>query len=394
MIIFSPMKIVPVDSPKSVRQFLEMPVKLYKNSPNYIRPIDQDIEKIFDREKNKYFRDGGNAQRWILLDNGGQTIGRVAAFHSPRFSFEAKVPVGGMGFFECINDKAAAHLLMDTCKEWLQAEGKEGMDGPINFGSRERWWGVLVDGDLPPSYSMPYNHFYYQELFESYGFQLYFKQFTYGRSCIDALDQKFYDKGAALSKDPDISFRSIKKKNLEQAAKDFLHVYNLAWAGSHKNFKKMDLVQANSMMKAMKPVLDEDICVFGYHKEEPICMYINIPDLNQIFKYLNGNLNWLGKLKFLWYKKTKPNTKMIGLVFGVIPKFQNMGTEAALITASKNFLETKALNYLTVEMNWIGDFNPKMISVVEGLEATVVKTHHTYRIFFDESVAFERHPIL
>ncbi len=386
------MKITPVDDHKRVRQFLEMPQPLYVDSPNYIRPIDQDIEKVFDRDKNKYFRNGGNAKRWILLDEGGKVIGRVAAFHSPKFSLPSPVPMGGMGFFECINDKRAAHLLMDTCKEWLQAEGKEGMDGPINFGSREKWWGLLVDGDLPPAYSMPYHRFYYQDLFESYGFQLFFKQFTFGRPCAPALDPKFYEKAERLSKDPNISFRTIERGKLEKYAKDFLHVYNLAWGGSHKNFKKMTLAQANNMMKALKPVLDENICVFGYDKEEPICMYINIPDLNQIFKYLNGNLNWWGKLKFLWYKKTKRNTKMIGLIFGVIPRFQNKGCEAALITASKNILETKALDYETVEMNWIGDFNPKMISVVKALEADIVKTHHTYRMFFDDSVPFKRHP--
>ncbi len=29
----------------------------------------------------------------------------------------------------------------------------EAMDGPINFGDRDRWWGLLIDGfDRDPNY--------------------------------------------------------------------------------------------------------------------------------------------------------------------------------------------------------------------------------------------------
>jgi hypothetical protein len=44
-------------------------------------------------------------------------------------------------------------------------------------------------------------------------------------------------------------------------------------------------------------------------------------------------------------------------------------------------------------MNWIGDFNPKMMRVCEQLLAEIYKTHHTYRFLFDREKPFERHPI-
>jgi hypothetical protein len=51
-------------------------------------------------------------------------------------------PPGAMGFFECINDKEAAFILFDACKNWLSERGMEAMDGPVNFGDRDRWWGL------------------------------------------------------------------------------------------------------------------------------------------------------------------------------------------------------------------------------------------------------------
>ena len=48
--------------------------------------------------------------------------------------------------FECVNNQKAANLLFDTAKEWLTEKGYNSMDGPINFGERDKWWGCLVEG--------------------------------------------------------------------------------------------------------------------------------------------------------------------------------------------------------------------------------------------------------
>jgi hypothetical protein len=34
-------------------------------------------------------------------------------------------------------------------------------------------------------------------------------------------------------------------------------------------------------------------------------------------------------------------------------------------------------------MNWIGDFNPKMMRVAENVGGEIRKVHATYRMFFD-----------
>ena len=58
-----------------IRNFLLLPVRLYKDSKHWIRPLDKDIESVFDKEQNKTFRHG-ECIRWILLDNNGETIDR------------------------------------------------------------------------------------------------------------------------------------------------------------------------------------------------------------------------------------------------------------------------------------------------------------------------------
>src|SRR5205823_1272700 len=125
---------------------------------------------------------------------------------------------GGIGFFECIDDEAAAHFMFDHCREWLRARGMEAMDGPINFGERLAWWGLVVEGFHPPLYQMNYNLPYYQRLFEGYGFQVYFNQICFAREVAPRLPEKFYERHDALSKDPDYRAVMIKKSELPRFA--------------------------------------------------------------------------------------------------------------------------------------------------------------------------------
>ncbi len=387
------MKLIAVSNAQHERQFIALPVALYKNEPNWIRPLDKDINAVFDKEKNKTFRHGEIA-RWLLEDDKGQIIGRIAAFVNQKTAEkDNKQPTGGCGFFECINDQAAANLLFDQARDWLKERGMEAMDGPINFGDRDRWWGCLVDGyEIEPNYQCNYNFPYYHELFEGYGFEVYFKQFTFIRNTFDPFHPRIMQKADILNKDPDYHFEHLRLKNLPKYTEDFRLVYNKAWA-NHDGVPEMSEEQSKAIMKSMKPIIDEKIIWFAYYKGDPVAFYINLPEVNQIFKHVNGKLDWIGKLKFVWHKWRKTNKKMLGLVFGVAPEHQGKGLDGALVMATAQMVQKDYKRYPKLEMNWIGDFNRKMILVVKQVGGEIGKTHHTYRYLFDRSVEFERMPI-
>ncbi|MEQ9168173.1 MAG: hypothetical protein RLO12_18080 [Fulvivirga sp.] len=389
------MRVVEVSNKAQAQEFIKLPVRLYMNNPKWIRPLDKDIDAVFDPKKNKTFRNG-ECIRWILEDDYGKVVGRVAAFINKKtVSKDNDQPTGGMGFFECINDKEAAFLLFDTCKEWLTINEMQAMDGPINFGERDKWWGLLVDGfEIEPNYNCNYNPPYYQELFEAYGFKDYFKQYTFGRKVRDPFSSKLMEKGEKIlsQKDSGYSFRHLELSKLDKYTEDFRIVYNKAWA-RHKGVSQMSSLQAKAIMKQMKPIIDEKIVWYGYYNEEPIAFYINLPEVNQIFKYVNGKLDIIGKLKFVYHKWRKSCKKMLGLVFGIVPEHQGKGVEGALVLATAQMVQKDYPRYDDLEMNWIGDFNPKMIRVVEQVGGDIVKTHITYRKLFDENEQFKRCPI-
>jgi hypothetical protein len=386
------MKLIEVTNKQLSKDFILANVEINKNDPNYIRPLDKDINEAFDSKKNKTFRHG-EAIRWILKDDNEKLIGRIAAFTNKKYKNKGDdVPIGGIGFFDCIDDQNAADMLFDVAKHWLMQKGMQAMDGPINFGERDRWWGLLVEGFQPPVYCLNYNPPYYKQLFETYGFKLFFEQTCFALRVKDRLQQKFYDRHAILEQDPSFSARYIQKSQLEKFARDFTIVYNKAWAG-HGGLKELSNKVVLKMFKAMKPVMDERICWFTYYKDEPIAIWINLPDLNQWFKYLDGKFDLWHKLKFLWIKKTKPCRKFTGLVFGIAPEFQGKGVDAFMIMEGAKIIQEPML-YDDYEMQWIGEFNPKMINVAESLGTYRSRKLITYRYLFDRTREFKRHPIL
>jgi hypothetical protein len=83
--------------------FLQLPLRIYSNDPQWIRPLDKDIEAVFDEEKNKFFKQGV-CKRWLLYDAQHRLCGRIAAFINKKYKQEQ--PTGGIGFFECIDSQA------------------------------------------------------------------------------------------------------------------------------------------------------------------------------------------------------------------------------------------------------------------------------------------------
>ncbi|MGA0557069.1 hypothetical protein ACO2Q8_10485 [Larkinella sp. VNQ87] len=386
-------------NPAYQKAFLQLPVRLYRGNPYWIRPLDTDIEDVFNPAKNKFFQHG-ECIRWLLLDDQKQPIGRIAAFVNHQTANRNNdQPTGGLGFFECIDDQPTAFRLFDAAKAWLQSKGMEAMDGPINFGERDRWWGLLVDGfDKEPTYGMPYTQPYYVPFFENYGFQDYFRQLTFllpmrEDKVRQLLHPSVFERSIRTLNDPTYDFRHITKAEHEKYTEDFRYIYNKAWA-RHLSVGEMSPAQASALMLRMKPILDEELMWFGYHKEEPIAFFIMLPELNQIFKYVNGKLDVIGKLKFLYHKLMKTNKKAFGVIFGIIPEYQGRGVESAIALAFTRVAWRPGYQYEELELNWVGDFNPKMIRFAKMLGGVAHKQHITYRYLFDRTRAFKRHPLI
>ncbi|MBN2763557.1 MAG: hypothetical protein JXR41_10735, partial [Bacteroidales bacterium] len=250
------MNCIEVKDKKSRNEFHQVPKILYKDDENWTCPLDIEIESIFNPAKNNCFSHG-DAIRWILKDDMGKLIGRIAAFYDKNKAFSNPQPAGGIGFFECIDDQQAANLLFQTAREWLEANGMKAMDGPINFGENFVYWGLLVEGFTRQGYGMPYNFPYYKELFEGYGFRNYFEQYSFHDVFSNPYPERMKKFAEHFFEKPEYSFRHLEMDKAEVFLKQLVEMYNKVWADFLENYTPLKYEDFYGIFTDAKALLNE-----------------------------------------------------------------------------------------------------------------------------------------
>ncbi len=381
-------QIVSVDSKKLEKAFLDVPRKLYRNDPNHVLPFDSEIKKAFDRQVNPYFKHG-DARRWIALNSTGKLVGRIAAFYDSDKDEADQVKSGGCGFFESIDDQQVAFSLFDAARDWLLDHGYEAMTGPINFGENDTNWGCLVQGFIPPAIGMTYNLPYYKDLFENYGFKLYYRQLGFRLDLDQPFPERFWKIAEWINHREGYSYEHFDLKQASRFVEDTATIYDQAWSSLREDYTPMDQASLYDEMRKIRMIMDPELIWYAYFKGEPIAFFMFLPDANQIFRHLNGRLHMLNQLRFLNYKRKKHITRARGTAAGVVPKFQNSGVESGIFYQLREVMQRKP-HYKQFELSWVGDFNPKMISLYLATGAYHTKTHHTYRYMFDPNQPYHR----
>lgn len=385
-----------VKSAADEKVWLHVDRPIYKSYPMWVCPLDNDIRNVFNPKVNKKFENGG-AIRWTAFDSAtGEAVGRIAAFYDTKASDDYDQPTGGCGFFECIDSQEVANLMFDACREWLASKGMEAMDGPINFGSRDAWWGLLVDGyQYQPLYTNPYHPPYYKTLFENYGFQNFFNQNSYvWRAESGVLSEVALEKAHRVLSNPEYKIKDVSNTDLSVAAENLRTIYNKAWA-LFTGVNPMSEAEAQKLMQTLKPIIDPNLIYFAYYNDEPIGFFVMVPDLNCVIGKFGGRFGIIEKLRLMWnLKVSKSCDRVFGIIFGITPEFQGKGVESAIMTyILENYIQTGRSPYKTFEFAWIGDFNPVMNKMIERYVcATRHKMHTTYRYLFDRTKEFTRCP--
>ena len=154
--------------------------------------------------------------------------------------------------------------------------------------------------------------------------------------------------------------------------------------------------EALEMVHEMKPIIDPNIIFFAYFNDEPVGFFIMVPDLNRIIGKFNGKFGLRQKLRLMWDLKVRKSCdRIFAIIFGITPEFHGKGVESAIMVKYWQFLERTKNPYKSMELAWIGDFNPVMNRMIETYVcATRHKVHTTYRYLFDRTKEFHRCPRL
>ncbi|MEM9929611.1 MAG: hypothetical protein AAF840_07320 [Bacteroidota bacterium] len=364
---------------KTLNTFHQVLDEVYRGNLQYVYPLRGDIEGILT-EKNKAY-DGTNLKLWIVLEEGKRPVGRIAAFIDRGRNEELDLPVGGLGFFESIEVDEVASLLFDVAEDWLREQGMQAVDGPINFGERDKFWGLLTRGWYRPIYQETYNPPYYQRMFEDRGYQPHEQCLTMRGIVAEFPGDRLAGLAGRVRERYGLYTKQIDKNNLRQGAEDFAEAYNSAF--SHwPYFKPLTGDDIYPTFQQMKPIMDPHLTCLAYDKDDrPIGLAGLIPDINCFMKGVNGQLNWKGLPRFLWrlkFQKQPRNCK--GIAFGIVSDYQRMGVYPLMVDAmfqSGNRHTSRTYKY--VDMATIRGHNEVMVKTCRQMNTDIHRVHVAYR---------------
>jgi len=383
-------KIIEVQTTKGWKLFHRVPHIVYRNDPNFIAPLESDVESVFDPEKNKA-HENGEIQAFVLLDPQGQPVGRIAAFIDYNRSIDSPYLLGGIGFFECIQNEAYAIALFQRAQEHLQDKGVKIIEGPVNFGERDKFWGLLTEGFYPPLYQENYNPEHYRHYFEDFGFRPFEQILTFRGQLQDVPGERFKAIAERASRRYGFHAVSLNESNNKTFAKHFTDVYNVAFR-DRPFFKPISPENMHKIFQQLRPISDPRMAIVVYVGDKPVGFAAFIPDINPYLRKANGKLNFLSIPGFFYRLKTAREMLLKGIAFGILPEYQGTGVFAVLV--AKAHASPTVTRYQNYYLATIRGHNSLMIKSITKLAVQVNRVHLSFRKNLDPAIPFEPYPFL
>jgi GNAT superfamily N-acetyltransferase len=372
----APLEVREVKGGSDLNRFIKLPWRIYADDPNWVPPLLIEVKEFLNPRKHPFYQHGA-ATQYIAL-RGGETVGRVLVSDDPRYNAQHAENLGCFGMFDCDNDPAAAHALLDAAAGWLSARGRTAIRGPIDY-SLNYPCGLLVDGfDTPPRIMMNHNRRYHARLLESWGLtkakDLYAWWFVDPYHLMDKW-RKLADRIARRGR---IRVRPFQADDFEAEVRRCTEIYNAAMVDNW-GFVALTDAEFHYTAEQLRKLAIADIVLLAEMDGRPVGISVTLPDVNEAIRPLNGRLTSyglpFGLLKFLRGKRRIQTGRVV--LLDVLKGYRRRGIGEMLIYSTVEYGHRK-LDCSTAELGWTLEDNQ---AINQTIEAVGGRRYKTYRIY-------------
>jgi len=315
----------PIGGP--IKDFLNVVDYIYRDDPNYIRPLNFEIKQRLS-PKHPFFE---HAEGVILTAHrNGYCVGRCTAQIDREHLARYRDDVGFFGMIDTIEDESVARGLLDTAAEWLSERGMKRMRGPLSLNINDEV-GCLVEGfDTPPMVMTPHHRPYQGPLIEAVGLDklkdLYAWRYVVGD--IPPRARRAHDEIEAL---PEVKARSCRVKELAAEVRTIIDVFNDAWS-ENWGFVPYTERELRALVDMLKLIIRPELTMIVNINDEPAAVALALPNINEAIAGLHGKLTPTNLAKLIWRIKVRgPRTARL-IVLGIRKKYRNVKKYAGLST--------------------------------------------------------------
>jgi hypothetical protein len=366
-------EIVVVEGGSERKDFIDLPWILYAGYPRWVPPLKKEVRRLLDPSRHPFWLSA--ERRLFLARRGSQAVGRIAGIIDRRYNEFHGEQMGIWGFFECLDDPAAAAALFSAVETWARGKGMDFVRGPLNPSTNYEV-GLLVDGfDYPPALMMPYNPPYYSRLVESCGFAKEKDLFAFLIDGDYRLPEWMDSLAGRISRKKGIHIRPFRPKDEDAEFARIKEIYNDSWSANW-GFVPLSDGEMRDFQKSVMTFADPDLAFFIYYEDEPAAVCVIFPDINPLLKRLNGRIGLLGPLKVLLYRREITGLRC--LMFGIKDKYRQLGIP---MLAFHHIFEVvrKKDKYRSLELGWTLEDNEAVNTLAVEAGARPYKRYRVFR---------------
>ena len=359
-----------VKTKKQQRDFVNFPIKLYKDNEYFVPLLALDEMALFNKN-NLNYEDCDIV--FYLAYKDGKVAGRIAGIEQKSYNNKTGEKRCRFSRFDCIDDQEVAKALFDAIEKWAKERGLNVMHGPLGFNDLDRE-GLLIEGfDHLATFEENYNYPYYQTLIENCG---------YGKE-IDYLAFKIFSPKSSNERVKRLSEAMLKRYNLHIGKARNINQYLKKYKDGifdalDEAYKELYGVVPyteklrKSIISQFKLLLNMNcICTVLNENEEVVAVGIGLPSLAKAVQKSKGRYLPFGLFRIL---KARKNFKVFDFaLIGVRPKFQGTGITAIIL----QYLIDQAnnLGIEEIETNHSLETNNKILATWKNFD------HHQHKRF-------------
>lgn len=344
------LKVKEVKTIKEKRDFLNFPLKMYKDNKNFVPPLYIDEKKIFSKKYIYY--DTCEAIYFNCYDDD-KIVGRISAILQKASNEKWNQKRVRFTRFDAINDINVAKVLFLEVEKWAKAKQMEEIVGPLGFSDLERE-GLLIEGfDELATFEEQYNAPYYQKLIEECGYEkevdwIEHKLTVPKDNCqllrlekLSDLMMKRYNLHYANCKSISIIIKRYGKQIFQAIDKTYENIY-----GTVPFTDEMRKMMIDNFKLIVRP---KDVALIVDENDRLVCFGIIIPSISKAVQKSSGHLTIPTIVRIL---KAKKNPEIIDLgLIGVLPEYEMKGIASSALAKIIKTLEKDNIKYAETNLN-------------------------------------------
>lgn len=365
---------IDLDSRRQVREFIDLPFRLYRDHPLWVPPILMDIKAKLNRGKHPFY--GHSDAGFFLARRDGEAVGRLVAMENKPYNEYQGKKQAQFYLFECEQDFEIAKALFERSFAWARARGLNQMVGPKGFSVFDGY-GMLVEGFefRPMMTMMNYNPPYYPEYMEELGFR---KEVDFVSCYIDptqfTVSERIHKIAARAAKRSGLEVRTFRnKRELLQWADKIGDTYNRTFVENWEYYPLSER-EVSFIVDELMTVADPRLIKIITHGEEVVGFLFGFQDVSAAIQRSRGRLLPFGILDILLEARRTEWVSLNGV--GILPEFQGLGGNALLYSEMEKTV--KSYGFRHADLTQVAESAVQMRSDLENVGATPYKNHRVF----------------